>query len=260
MKQIDIIALKAMSIPIAEQTSLKNDIPTAPTGSNLASQSEGFPSITMEDAATAGGQAPSGRDFNGLFNLLSNQLFFAQNGGVNTFNPAVATAIGGYPEGAVLSYITDSGMRLVKSIKDDNFDNFVSDPELIDGESWDWADGTMLTDASNAADGVDVVVEYSAPGVNPWWRKYKSGWVEQGGLVNTSGSSSNISLPVPMVNSSYSAAVFAPTSSLGVFTPVVAAATTSITVRLYILTSGGTMDGGAVGGASLRWSVWGWVA
>ncbi len=54
----------------------------------------------------------------------------------------------------------------------------------------------------------DYVVESSEPGATPWYRKYKSGWVEQGGDVTvshpamTSGSASFI-YPVTMLSSNY---------------------------------------------------------
>lgn len=114
----------------------KNTIPDAPTGSFLASIQEGFPPITMMPKKN-GGQPPEGKDFNGIFNLMSQFYFFTQNGGTYTFNQSVSDAIGGYPEGARLWYVDSSTNEasLLRSTKGNNTDNFVTNPEVI-GTSW----------------------------------------------------------------------------------------------------------------------------
>ena len=114
----------------------KNTIPDAPTGSFLASIQEGFPPITMMPKKN-GGQPPEGKDFNGIFNLMSQFYFFTQNGGTYTFNRSVSDAIGGYPEGARLWYVDSSTgeASLLRSTKGNNTDNFVTNPEVI-GTSW----------------------------------------------------------------------------------------------------------------------------
>lgn len=114
----------------------KNTIPDAPTGSFLASIQEGFPPITMMPKKN-GGQPPEGKDFNGIFNLMSQFYFFTQNGGTYTFNQSVSDAIGGYPEGARLWYVDSSTgeASLLRSTKGNNTDNFVTNPEVI-GTSW----------------------------------------------------------------------------------------------------------------------------
>lgn len=51
-------------------------------------------------------------------------------------------------------------------------------------------------------DAVDYVVEKQDPtsANGTWYRKYKSGWVEQGGTVTTaSGAATPVTLPIPMV-------------------------------------------------------------
>jgi hypothetical protein len=59
-------------------------------------------------------------------------------------------------------------------------------------------------------DAVDYVVESQEPTSNnsyTWYRKYKSGWVEQGGRVKLNGQISatnkRITLPVEMANTNY---------------------------------------------------------
>jgi hypothetical protein len=56
----------------------------------------------------------------------------------------------------------------------------------------------------------DYVVEWQAPtDLNnyTWYRKYKSGWVEQGGVasitMNSSGATNNITLPIVMADANY---------------------------------------------------------
>lgn len=115
----------------------KNTIPDAPTGSFLASIQEGFPPITMMPKKN-GGQPPEGKDFNGIFNLMSQFYFFTQNGGTYTFNQSVSDAIGGYPENALLWYYPDDNnvtAKWLRSTKANNTDNFITNPEVI-GTSW----------------------------------------------------------------------------------------------------------------------------
>lgn len=67
------------------------------------------------------------------------------------------------------------------------------------------------TNLSNVSGNIDYVVESQEPtSANgyTWFRKYKSGWVEQGGrtsnFTNTSsGESKNVSLPVAMASTGY---------------------------------------------------------
>lgn len=113
----------------------KNTIPDAPTGSYLASVQEGFPPITMKPKSQ-GGLPPEGRDFNGVFNLMSQFYFYKQNGGMYTFDEDVSNAIGGYPLNAMLWYFPASGTaKWLRSNKANNTDNFITNPEVI-GTSW----------------------------------------------------------------------------------------------------------------------------
>ena len=56
-------------------------------GTGEASFDEGFPQITQVPLG-AGGIAPNRKDFNGLFKLLADWLFYIQNGGVPSYNSA----------------------------------------------------------------------------------------------------------------------------------------------------------------------------
>lgn len=118
---------------------IKNSIPTAATGTYLASVAEGFPEITLTPIAD-GGIPPAGGDLNGMLNLLSQFYFFNQNGGTYTFDPDVSDAIGGYPLGAVLWYNGTDGSHIqVVSNIPNNTQNFVADPSLIGGSSSPWS-------------------------------------------------------------------------------------------------------------------------
>lgn len=118
---------------------IKNSIPTAATGTYLASVAEGFPEITLTPIAD-GGIPPAGGDLNGMLNLLSQFYFFNQNGGTYTFDEGVSAAIGGYPKGAVLWYNGTDGSHIqVVSNIPNNTQNFVADPSLIGGESKPWS-------------------------------------------------------------------------------------------------------------------------
>lgn len=58
----------------------------------------------------------------------------------------------------------------------------------------------------------DAVIDYQEPTAGngyTWYRKYKSGWVEQGGKgqVTTNGTGNTFSLPVAMVDTNYTIVV-----------------------------------------------------
>ena len=130
MKKADVIQPTPLSIPIAN-AGQKNTIPLSATGTNLASISEGFPQVTFETLP------PKGQDMNGLFYLTSDIKCFLQAGNIITYNATTAATIGGYPKDAILGYFDSAGtFNLVQSLIDDNTNNFVSDPTLIDGVNW----------------------------------------------------------------------------------------------------------------------------
>ena len=66
-----------------------NSIPaTTPSGSGAFSYQAGFPAITGFPL-TAGGIAPSRQDFNGVFNLIGQHLFFLQSGSLYQWNSSL---------------------------------------------------------------------------------------------------------------------------------------------------------------------------
>ena len=55
--------------------------------------------------------------------------------------------------------------------------------------------------------GADIVIEFQLPTAendHTWYRKYKSGWVEQGGTFSTGGSGNKtVNLPITIYDTSY---------------------------------------------------------
>jgi hypothetical protein len=129
---------QAISQPFA-QNGDKNIIPVTNDGTTgAASESLGFPQITSVPVAQ-GGIPPARKDFNGIFNVLSNQYFYLQNGGSFTFNQDVSDAIGGYPVNAILRYTDNDVSYQVRSLIPNNTYNFVTTPSYIDGVHWEKA-------------------------------------------------------------------------------------------------------------------------
>lgn len=137
--------------PFAEQGD-KNAILDSPSTQEpqLANFQDGFPAVTSTPIPN-GGIPPERADFNGLFNLMSSFYFFTQNGGTYTFNQAVSSAIGGYPKGARLYYTDNTGTTyIVESLINDNNNNFVANPSLIDGVNWKYVSSTPITNTLSA--------------------------------------------------------------------------------------------------------------
>lgn len=112
------------------------DIQNTTTETGRASFQRGFPQETSTPIAS-GGVPPKRQDFNAMGYIPMSHNFFAQNGGCYTFDTEVATAIGGYPKGAILWVWADGVPSYpVISMKNGNSDNFVSTPSKIDGVSW----------------------------------------------------------------------------------------------------------------------------
>lgn len=83
----------------------KNTIPvdsnTTTDNNGVATFNKGFPPITMQPLS-AGGIPPSGKDMNGVLFSVSGQQQWLNAGGAFPYSSDFATAIGGYPKGAVL--------------------------------------------------------------------------------------------------------------------------------------------------------------
>ena len=108
------------------ESGLKNTIPPAANpATGRAGFDQGFSAINMT-AKEAGGIPPFGQDFNGIFYEVTNILRYMQAGGQPTFDAALATAIGGYPKGAML--LGSDGLTLWQSQIASNMGNPDSSP------------------------------------------------------------------------------------------------------------------------------------
>ncbi|WP_116520998.1 hypothetical protein [Achromobacter insuavis] len=117
-------------VPFAESGS-KNTIPVASqigVTPGLASFTDGFPPLTMTPL-TAGGIPPRGQDINGILYFLSAAARWQQAGGSYAYDSGFATAIGGYPKGAVLLAADGQGFWL------STVDSNTADPDA-GGAGW----------------------------------------------------------------------------------------------------------------------------
>lgn len=71
---------------------------------------------------------------NAIGNMASANSFFHQCGGYHCFDKEVCDAIGGYPKGCVLHWLTNGKFVAVESLVDDNTWNFTTNG--IDGTHW----------------------------------------------------------------------------------------------------------------------------
>ena len=125
------------TIPTASQISIKN---------GAASFTDGFPPLCFVPLA-AGGAGPYGSDFNGLFFQITGGVQWFQAGGPLFYDSAFSTAIGGYPNGAILSQANALGQFWMSTV-----DNNTSDPDT-GGSNWIGLrpqPTTMLTDTGSA--------------------------------------------------------------------------------------------------------------
>lgn len=77
-----------------------NSIPaTTPSGSGAFSYQAGFPAITGFPL-TAGGVAPSRQDFNGVFNLIGQHLYFLQSGSLYPWSASLDYLVGAHVLGS----------------------------------------------------------------------------------------------------------------------------------------------------------------
>ena len=124
----------------------KNTIPLLyPGEGGNASYDIGFPPKTSEPIS-AGDIPPSREDMNGVLNAATFPQYFLQMGGYYTFDENIASAIGGYPYGAILTYY-DSANRAVRKLRSlyaNNNYNFVTSPGYI-GTYWEDVTAAVYT-------------------------------------------------------------------------------------------------------------------
>lgn len=84
---------------------------------------DGFPS-EYSAPHSKGGKYVTRGEFNAIGNLATRNDFYKACGGLNTFNAALASKIGGYPKGAVLDHVINgSAVRRIMSYVDNNLVN-----------------------------------------------------------------------------------------------------------------------------------------
>lgn len=99
-------------IPLASQIGIE---------AGAASLTDGFPPVTFDPLAS-GGVPPWGADFNGLENQITGWVRWLSCGVPVTYDGAFQSAIGGYPQGALLVSASVAG-RLWVSLTDNNTTN-----------------------------------------------------------------------------------------------------------------------------------------
>ena len=140
MQSTELIAPLAIQTPFAINGD-KNIPSQNAQGTDTSSINLGFLPITSEPLDD-GGIAPERIDFNGMFYLSTDQRTYLQNGGFITYDEDVATAIGGYPQGAILNYLDSNGnFSQVQSLLDNNQYNFVTTPSYINNTYWKFVSG-----------------------------------------------------------------------------------------------------------------------
>lgn len=159
--------------PTKWQTSLVNSgdantIPqNTPVGTGKASFKDGFPQITQVPIG-AGGIAPDRKDFNGLFKVLGDSIFYMQNGGVSTYSESFD-----YVAGRVVLYngnlykcIQANGVSSTVVTPDSNtaywqrIDNFV---RSVNGVNADESGNVVISDyrMPDYTSGVSINAPYS---------------------------------------------------------------------------------------------------
>lgn len=160
MKQSDIPTDIPLPFAANAATGDRNAIPEASqigTDPTKASLNDGFPPITFTDV-TAGGTPPYGADFNGILYLLSAHDRWKNAGANYPFSSTYATAIGGYPKGAIVLNAAGDGFWL--SASDDNS----ADPATDTSGAWIPIDVTGSASVSLAGSNVTLTpAQYGKP-------------------------------------------------------------------------------------------------
>lgn len=108
---------KKMPVAFGVNGQRQDLLSSAATGESNASYQNGFPPITMIDKA-AGGVPPQGKDFNQIFYELSSDAQWTQASGIYPYDATFSTAIGGYPQGAVV--LGSDNQTIYQNTVDDN--------------------------------------------------------------------------------------------------------------------------------------------
>ena len=129
----------ATSIPTPTKFSkpfaVDGDRDTIPvSGSNVVNQGEGFPAVYSKGIEDGGKFVPR-TGINGIFYALSSAISNMQQGGVQRFDQAFASAIGGYAAKAILWHTvnaTSNKESIIVSLINNNTFNPETNPNFID--------------------------------------------------------------------------------------------------------------------------------
>ena len=121
---MSLTAPSKINIPFAQSgaRNVINDTLGTGDASNKATNTYGFPSITMTPKAS-GGLPPFGRDMNGILFSITSMIQYLQAGGTYAYDAVFANAIGGYGKGALVQQADLSGFWVSTA------DNNTSNPE-----------------------------------------------------------------------------------------------------------------------------------
>jgi len=161
-----------LPVPFAESGD-KNAIPVASqigVTPGRASLTTGFPPLTLTPRA-AGGIPPFGQDMNGILYAATAWNRWQAAGGPVSYDAAFATAIGGYPKGAVLASST------------------------ADGREW-----LCLTDGNTANPDTGGGGWLSLGGGNTNYAASATLTTRQAGLVSVTAAAGNVTLTLPAAN------------------------------------------------------------
>lgn len=109
---------------------------------NAPSFPDGFPSSFSAPASNNGNYVTRGQ-MNAIGRIASQADFFGALGQHWTFSAAFASAVGGYPEGAILWYYNGGILRPVVSLIDDNMTDFTQ--VGVDGVNWKYANNVSAS-------------------------------------------------------------------------------------------------------------------
>lgn len=116
------------------------------------------------------------------------------------------------------------------------------------------------TDLSNIPANIDYVVESQLPTAQnnyTWYRKYKSGWVEQGGISQGSGSSTykEVSLAIEMSSNNYTLILTPLNANAVALTSVYYANKTTVSFSFQCAYNGGGSSSTAYSAGEVSWQV-----
>lgn len=109
------------AIPTASQIGIQN---------GAASLTDGFPPLNFQPVA-AGGVPPFGEDFNGLMNQVTKWNQWQEAGGPVLFDATFSTAVGGYPQNAIVQSNVTPGKMWMSTV-----DNNTTNPDTISSANW----------------------------------------------------------------------------------------------------------------------------